>query len=107
RGAGEPVRRRPGFERVRTRRRRRAMVPLVRVVQHRRAVAGPDRSRAGEPMSTVSFGRETLPLGVFRPPGAAPRIGAAIDDQVIDLAAAAPDRADVFDRPSLNAFLAL
>jgi fumarylacetoacetase len=58
-------------------------------------------------MSTVSFGRETLPLGVFRPPGAAPRIGAAIDDQVIDLAAAAPDRADVFDRPSLNAFLAL
>ena len=55
----------------------------------------------------MNFGRETLPLGVFRRAGAAPRVGAAIDDRVIDLAAAAPDRADVFDQPSLNAFLAL
>jgi fumarylacetoacetase len=55
----------------------------------------------------MSFGRETLPLGVFSRVGEAPRVGAAIDDQVIDLAAAAPGRADVFERPSLNAFLAL
>ncbi len=55
----------------------------------------------------MNFGRESLPLGVFRRAGAAPRVGAAIDDHVIDLVAAAPDRADVFDRPSLNAFLAL
>ena len=55
----------------------------------------------------TDFGRHTLPLGVFRHGSSAPRVGAALDDQVIDLSAVFPDRADVFSAGSLNAFLAL
>ena len=50
------------------------------------------------------FPVQNLPYGVFAPPGAEPRVGVAIGEQVLDLAAALDD--DVFARPSLNAFMA-
>ena len=52
------------------------------------------------------FGLENLPLGIFRTGDQAPRVGAAIGTQVIDLARLAPER-DEFAQSSLNAFLAL
>jgi fumarylacetoacetase len=58
-----------------------------------------------------SFGPDNLPLGVFRYGDEDPRIGAAIGDQVIDLAPVASaemlDGAQLFAQPTLNAFLAL
>jgi fumarylacetoacetase len=57
------------------------------------------------------FGPDNLPLGVFRLGDEEPRVGAAIGDQVIDLAPVASaqmmDGAQWFARPSLNDFLAL
>ncbi|WP_328320464.1 fumarylacetoacetase [Kribbella sp. NBC_00382] len=57
-----------------------------------------------------AFGPETLPLGVFRTGDEEPRVGAAVGDQVIDLAPVASaqmlDGAQVFTQPTLNAFLA-
>ncbi|WP_433166873.1 fumarylacetoacetase [Kribbella sp. CA-247076] len=57
------------------------------------------------------FGPENLPLGVFRLGDEEPRVGAAIGDQVIDLAPVASaqmlDGSQLFARPSLNDFLAL
>ncbi|WP_034091669.1 fumarylacetoacetase [Streptacidiphilus albus] len=50
------------------------------------------------------FPVQNLPYGVFAPPGAEPRVGVAIGEHVLDLAAALDD--DVFARPSLNAFMA-
>ena len=52
------------------------------------------------------FGLENVPLGIFRTGDQAPRVGAAIGTQVIDLARLAPER-DEFAQSSLNAFLAL
>ena len=52
------------------------------------------------------FGPENLPLGIFRAGDEDPRVGAAIGDQIIDLAPLAHQR-EVFAEPSLNAFLAL
>ncbi|WP_202865832.1 fumarylacetoacetase [Kribbella turkmenica] len=57
------------------------------------------------------FGPDSLPLGVFRLGDEEPRVGAAIGDQVIDLAPVASaqmlDGSQLFARPSLNDFLAL
>jgi fumarylacetoacetase len=57
------------------------------------------------------FGPDNLPLGVFRHNDEEPRVGAAIGDQVIDLAPVASaqmmDGSQLFARPSLNDFLAL
>ncbi|MGW1346690.1 fumarylacetoacetase [Kribbella sp. NPDC002412] len=57
------------------------------------------------------FGPDNLPLGVFRHGDEEPRVGAAIGDQVIDLAPVASaqmlDGSQLFTRPSLNDFLAL
>ncbi|GAB2655024.1 fumarylacetoacetase [Kribbella swartbergensis] len=57
------------------------------------------------------FGPDNLPLGVFRLNGEEPRVGAAIGDQIIDLAPVASaqmlDGSQLFARPSLNDFLAL
>lgn len=57
------------------------------------------------------FGPENLPLGVFRHGDEEPRVGAAIGDQIIDLAPVASaqmlDGAQLFAEPTLNAFLAL
>ncbi|QNE21171.1 fumarylacetoacetase [Kribbella qitaiheensis] len=55
------------------------------------------------------FGPGNLPLGIFRAGDEDPRVGAAIGDQIIDLAPVAHQRDDsqVFAQPSLNAFLAL
>jgi fumarylacetoacetase len=57
------------------------------------------------------FGPENLPLGVFRHGDEEPRVGAAIGDQLIDLAPVASaqmlDGAQLFAEPTLNAFLAL
>ncbi|MGH3452088.1 MAG: fumarylacetoacetase [Haloechinothrix sp.] len=50
------------------------------------------------------FGLQNLPYGVFSPAGGGPRVGVRIGDQVVDLAAVFGD--PVFDRPSLNAFMA-
>jgi fumarylacetoacetase len=51
------------------------------------------------------FPIENLPYGAFsRAPGGSPRIGVAIGDQVLDLAAALDD--PVFAAPTLNRFLA-
>lgn len=50
------------------------------------------------------FPLHNLPYGVFAPHGAAPRVGVAIGDHVLDLAHALDDA--TFARPSLNAFLA-
>jgi len=46
----------------------------------------------------------SLPYGVFSAPGQPPRAGVRIGDSVLDLAQALSE--DVFDRPSLNAFMA-
>jgi fumarylacetoacetase len=57
------------------------------------------------------FGPENLPLGIFRLDDEEPRMGAAIGDQVIDLAPVASaqmlDGSQLFAEPTLNAFLAL
>ncbi|TDX03825.1 fumarylacetoacetase [Kribbella sp. VKM Ac-2566] len=57
------------------------------------------------------FGPDNLPLGVFRHSDEEPRVGAAIGDQLIDLAPVASaqmlDGAQLFAEPTLNAFLAL
>jgi fumarylacetoacetase len=57
-----------------------------------------------------AFGPETLPLGIFRTGDEEPRVGAAVGDQVVDLAPVASaqmlDGAQVFTQPTLNAFLA-
>ncbi|MEU4195177.1 fumarylacetoacetase [Kribbella sp. NPDC026611] len=57
------------------------------------------------------FGADNLPLGVFRYGDEEPRVGAAIGDQVIDLAPVASaemlDGAQLFAQPTLNGFLAL
>ena len=51
----------------------------------------------------MTFGRETLPYGVFSVDGGAPRIGVAVDDGVLDLAAYLGEEWAV---GSLNAFMA-
>jgi fumarylacetoacetase len=51
----------------------------------------------------VSFGRETLPYGVFSVPGGTKRIGVAVDDGVLDLAQHLDPS---FEAPSLNGLLA-
>ncbi|GAB2573685.1 fumarylacetoacetase [Kribbella endophytica] len=57
------------------------------------------------------FGPDNLPLGVFRLGDEEPRIGAAIGDHLIDLAPVASaqmlDGSQLFNQPTLNAFLAL
>lgn len=56
------------------------------------------------------FGPENLPLGIFRVGDEEPRMGAAIGDQVIDLAPVASAQmldSWQFAEPTLNAFLAL
>ncbi|GAA2775745.1 fumarylacetoacetase [Saccharopolyspora taberi] len=50
------------------------------------------------------FPVQNLPYGVFEPAGGAARVGVAIGEHVLDLAAALGD--EVFARPSLNAFMA-
>jgi fumarylacetoacetase len=57
------------------------------------------------------FGPEHLPYGVFRAPGEEPRVGARLGNGVLDLAALAregilDEDPALFDRPSLNAFMA-
>lgn len=59
------------------------------------------------------FPIQNLPYGVFAPPGGPPRVGVAIGDFVLDLAALeraellqTPSAEPVFDGPSLNRFLA-
>ena len=61
------------------------------------------------------FPIQNLPFGVFRPaPGAAPRVGVAIGDQILDVAAAASsfpglaaEAAKICATPHLNAFMSL
>ena len=59
------------------------------------------------------FPAQNLPLGVFAPEGAAPRIGTAIGDDILDLAGLAEagllpdDFAAAVARPALNALFAL
>ena len=50
------------------------------------------------------FPVQNLPYGVFEPAAGPARVGVAIGEHVLDLAAALGD--DVFARPSLNAFMA-
>jgi fumarylacetoacetase len=50
------------------------------------------------------FPLQNLPYGVFTPAGGEPRVGVAIGEQVLDLAAALGD--DTFAHGSLNAFMA-
>ncbi len=55
------------------------------------------------------FGLTELPYGVFAPEQQSPRVGVALGDHILDLGAAWRQRgraADLFDQPSLNAFLA-
>jgi fumarylacetoacetase len=56
-------------------------------------------------------GSETLPYGVFSPPGGVPRVGVRLGDDVLDLAALARstgrEDGDVFSSPSLNALMEL
>jgi fumarylacetoacetase len=56
-------------------------------------------------VTVVDFGTETLPYGVFRPPGLSPRIGVAVGELVLDLSHLI-DAPKEFARPSLNALLA-
>jgi fumarylacetoacetase len=59
------------------------------------------------------FPIQNLPLGIFSPPGEAPRSGVAIGDEILDLAAAGAgglipaEAAAALSGPVLNAFLAL
>src|SRR6185369_16094487 len=61
------------------------------------------------------FPIQNLPFGMFRPvPGAAPPVGVAIGDEILDVAAAASsfsgvaaDAARACDAPALNALMAL
>lgn len=55
------------------------------------------------------FPIQNLPLGVFAPPGGAARVGVAIGDMILDLAAApvAEDVREAAAGPSLNALFAL
>jgi fumarylacetoacetase len=59
-----------------------------------------------------SFPIQNLPYGVFRLQGETPRVGAAIGDRIVDLAALERHAllgefpTSLFDRPSLNAFMA-
>ncbi|MEU3617985.1 fumarylacetoacetate hydrolase family protein [Streptomyces sp. NPDC006872] len=55
--------------------------------------------------SGVDFGQRTLPYGVFRAPGLAPRVGVAVGDLVLDLSRLI-DSPEEFEQPSLNAFMA-
>jgi fumarylacetoacetase len=62
----------------------------------------------------AQFPIQNLPYGVFRRPGSAPRVGVAIGDQILDLAVVEASglirpnaAATVFDRPDVNAFMAL
>ncbi|MGH9119334.1 MAG: fumarylacetoacetase [Acidimicrobiales bacterium] len=50
------------------------------------------------------FPIDNLPYGVFVPPGGEPRVGVAIGDHVLDLAAVLDD--PVFAAPALNGFMA-
>lgn len=57
----------------------------------------------------AAFPVQNLPLGVFSPPGGTPRIGTAIGDLILDLAALAgalpAGLAEALTRPSLNALV--
>jgi fumarylacetoacetase len=56
------------------------------------------------------FGTAELPYGIFSVGDERPRMGVAVGDQIVDvarLARAAGFDAEVFERPSLNAFMAL
>src|SRR5205809_635150 len=59
------------------------------------------------------FPIQNLPFGVFSTPGSSPRVGIAIGDQILDLAAIEESSlvsvpgALVFNRPDVNAFMAL
>jgi fumarylacetoacetase len=57
------------------------------------------------------FGVDNLPYGVFSTPGEDPRVGVAIGEHILDIAPVAAneglDGAQVFEGPSLNAFMAL
>ncbi|MDE2618707.1 MAG: fumarylacetoacetase [Sphingomonadales bacterium] len=57
----------------------------------------------------AAFPVQNLPLGVFSPPGGTPRIGTAIGDLILDLAALASalpaGLAEALARPSLNALV--
>ena len=77
--AGGARRARPGGAARRGRAAARAL-PLDRLVLVRRAGRGP--AGAGDAV--------TLPLGVFSPPGGAPRVGAREGERVLDLAAVGP-----------------
>ncbi len=66
--------------------------------------------------SGSAYDVDNLPYGVFSTPGSAPRVGVRIGDFVLDASAVAalggdpgdgPHLADVWARPTLNAFLAL
>ena len=61
------------------------------------------------PAASAPFGVSELPYGVFSRHGDAPRVGAAVGDQVIDLPAiwrATGRDPKIFEQPSLNRFLA-
>lgn len=84
---------------------------------------GLDDTHAPELQSWVASARghaefpiQNLPFGVFSPPGASPRGGVAIGDEILDLsqlaqsALAGPEVAEALDaasKPSLNGFLSL
>ena len=56
------------------------------------------------------FGTEELPYGIFSTDGSHPRVGVAVGDRVLDLAAVAEGAgldADVFEQPSLNPLMSL
>ncbi|MET0962661.1 MAG: fumarylacetoacetase [Noviherbaspirillum sp.] len=58
------------------------------------------------------FSIQNLPYGIFQTAGTSPRVGVAIGDQILDLAALAQaglleGEADVYARPRLNDFIAL
>lgn len=76
------------------------------------------RLRSFIPVAPEShFPIQNLPLGVFRPRAATPRVGVAIGDMVVDLSVlerqgllrmiSLPASETLFDRPSLNALMAL
>ena len=52
------------------------------------------------------FGLTNLPYGVYSVPGQEPRVATRVGDQVVDLALLLPAEAELFARPSLNAFMA-
>ena len=79
--------------------------PLAESVMSGAVKESPGRARTWVKVPDGSdFPVENLPYGIFSRSGQPPRVGVAIGEQILDLAPVLAD--DIFDRPTLNPFMA-